>query len=428
MVDPRKKHTAAGTNAREAAFSAVLISIKNQTYVVDHLEKWRNQLEPSIADFHLAREIAYGSVRMALALDYLAIQLTEQKKLNVKIAERVLMRTALYQACYMDRIPIYAIVNETIAIAKKHFHPSSVKFINAILRKLSKDIPQLPQGSNIKDLSIRYSYPEFFVGELIKDYGMKKGQEIMEEGNLPSQTMFRVRSNPKTSFETLEGIEFLKDAPIKIGVLKNGSVLSAISGSQDCYIQNATPACLIHHLCQHVRAPKKILDLCASPGGKIIAVHDYFPQAELAANDISEQKLSMIAENCGKYSIQAALSLCRGESFKSAEPFDIVIVDAPCSNSGVLNKRVEARWRLSAQSLKELESLQLALLENASKLIKEGGEIWYMTCSILKGENEFLASKAAQLFSLQIKFQETILPNREGWDGGFACKLSSLHT
>src|SRR5690606_22233382 len=99
------------------------------------------------------------------------------------------------------------------------------------------------------------------------------------------------------------------------------------------------------------------------------------------------------------------------------------ILDVPCSNSGVLNKRAEARWRISWQSIKELEKIQMNLLRNASKLLSEKGQIWYLTCSILKPENERVVAWAAKELALSVISQQTILPHQEGWDGGFAAAL-----
>lgn len=382
-------------NSREAAYLAVMASVKGDQYAADFLDFWKQKESPSSKDDHLAREIAFGTIQRKLSLDYLAAQLTPQKKLNVKTKELVLLRTALYQYYFMDRIPIYALTNETQQIAKKYCHRTFVGFLNAVLRQLETTELKLP----VESLSISYSYPEYFVDQLIKDYGLEQSRAILEMGNKPAQVMARKRS-------TLYEVELCK--------------VSDVADSSDYYIQNRTPVELIKELSSTIVNPQTVLDLCASPGGKTVLIHDIFPAAKLFANDVSEEKLKRIRENLTKYTIAAEVTCGPGESYPRDKRFDLVIVDAPCSNTGVLNKRSEARWRLSVENVKALEDIQLKLIENASHI---GSFVWYMTCSILREENEAIVQKACQLFGLEKIKELTILPDEQGNDGGYGCAM-----
>lgn len=396
------------SNPREIVFLALLTSVKGEEYLSDTLERWKRKENPSTRDFNFAQEIGFGTARLALALDYIGTHLTPKKKLNLKMREKVLLRMAIYQYVYMDRVPIYAITNETIAIAKKYCHESFVKFLNAILRKLADGVHTLPQGDSVSNLSIRYSFPSYFVQELIKDYGVEKAKAVLEIQNAQAPVMVRTRATKK------------------VEILKETAQLQEIAQSSEYYIQNATPSALVDKLCEQIKAPKKILDLCASPGGKLIAIHDHYPNAKLFGNDVSAEKLKVLSENCEKYGIDATLSCSRGEEYQAAKDFDIIILDVPCSNSGVLNKRPEARWRISPENLENLEKLQLAIIANAASLLSKEGELWYFTCSILTKENDDLVEKACKQLNLKIRKKETILPNADGWDGGFACALQKL--
>ncbi len=411
-------------NPREAAYLSLLASVREESFLTDTMIKWKIKMNPSVQDNHLAREIAYGTARMALALDYLATQLTDKKKLTLKLKEKVLLRTAIYQHFYMEKIPLYALVDETVKIGKKHCHESFVKFLNACLRRLSEVELQLPKGETVPELSIRYSYPAFYVQELVQNFGLDKAEEIMEVGNKPSPTMFRIRPVAKGHVEEADGIDLLTGTRVPIAILNDTSLIGEIATSSDYYIQNVTPAELIHVFSQECKEPARILDLCSSPGGKLISVHDQFPEAELFANDVSAEKLKPLSENCAKYNVTATLSSCRGEEFPVDQKYDVVILDVPCSNSGVLNKRPEARWRISQKTLEHLEEIQHQLLKHALELVSESGEIWYMTCSILKRENARFIQKMCDQYGLEVRMQEAILPNDMGWDGGFACALS----
>lgn len=405
---------------REAAYLALLSSQKNNTFLSENLEQWWKESSPSSLDFSLAQEIAYGTERQKISLDYLAKKLSQKGKLSLKLKEKVLLRTALYQYYFMNKVPLYALTNESVTLAKKYCHSTFVKFLNAVLRKLPETPASLPKGSSVSDLSIHFSYPEFFVTQLLEDYGLEKSREIMQTGNTAFPTTVRIRSKEKPHPE----LPSLVDSPFPFVKLTNKDLLPEISRSSSYYIQNVTPATLLGNLCKNSNTPEKVLDLCASPGGKSIAIHDYFPTTELFANDISENKLLKLKENFQKYDLHAHISLSQGEGFQSDELFDIIIADVPCSNTGVLNKRPEARWRLSDQSIKSLEKIQRDIIENAVKFLKEGGQLWYMTCSILKSENEKAVEGFAKDFGLKILSSETILPSKDGWDGGFSCALS----
>lgn len=392
-------------SAREAAFMAVWAAYREEAYVSDSLHAWEKSAQPTKKDLKLAWEIAHGTVRMKLALDYAAKQYAERSRLNIKTKERALLHTAMYQHIFMARIPLYAIVNESVAIARKHCHSTFAAFLNALLRKLDKiEFPDIfPKDDTMEALSIRFSYPPFYVKELMQDYGLNAAKSILEIQNRPPQPMARLRDqNQVVPIDTNE--------------------IPQLAKRNDLYLQNITPAHLIWQLSEG-QNPKTILDLCASPGGKLLALHDRFPNADLSANDISEEKLTRLKENCSKYNLTVSLSCGPGEEFQSGKLYDLVVLDVPCSNTGVLNKRPEARWRLSEKQLQELESTQLRLLEHARHLIAPKGEIWFMTCSILKRENENLIAKACMLFGYTVRKQLVVLPNSEGWEGGYAAAL-----
>lgn len=404
------------SNPREIAYLALLDSLRDEGFISDILRQWREETSPNPKDAQLAQEIANGSARMALALDYLAEQATSQKKLNVKLKERALLRTAIYQIHFLSRVPAYAVVDETIKIAHQYCHSTFVKFLNAALRKISDEKPKLPTGNSISDLSIRYSFPSFFIKELVESYGLEKTKSILETSNTTPPIMMRIRG--KTSDWPL-----IKPAPFPVAILENPTQISEISRSPDYYIQNVTPVSLLTHL-QTSHTPSTILDLCASPGGKTLLAHDLFPKAQLFANDISPRKVETLAENFQKYQIPVHLSCSLGEEYQSSERFDLIILDVPCSNTGVLNKRAEARWRLTPENLAALEETQLRLIQHALSLLAPQGEIWFLTCSILPRENEKLMQKVCEKFSLSIRTEKTILPNLEGWDGGYCCALA----
>ncbi|MCE5315885.1 MAG: methyltransferase domain-containing protein [Parachlamydia sp.] len=412
--------------AREAAFKAVHSALSQKSFVADMLDEWERAEHPNGQDLRLAWEIASGTVRMALALEHFAKQCAGRSKLNLKPKERALLYTALYQHAFMSRVPLYAIVDETVALTKRFCHSSFAGFLNAVLRKLSQTSLSLPQGDSVDELSVRTSFPPYFVKTLIADYGLEASKKILEAENLAPAIMARIR--PRTHLSASINTPYLQivqEHEPRIARLTENDRLPELARSQDLYLQNATPAQLVWNLAKDLKKPpESILDLCASPGGKLLALHDLFPQASLTANDVSEDKLRRLKENCSKYGLEAAIYCGKGEDFKAAPgSFDLIVLDVPCSNSGVLNKRPEARWRLSEEQLKQLEETQLRLLERASQLVAPEGEVWYLTCSILKQENEAIVTRACKLYGCRTRTQMTLLPDQSGWEGGFGAAL-----
>jgi len=402
----------AGVTAREAAFLALYRASRNEKFISETLDEWREREKPSDADDRLAQEIANGACRMALLLDCYARQLNPKGRLSLKGREKALLRTALYQFVFLDRIPSFAIADESIKIAKKYCHPSFVSFLNALLRKASVQTLDPPS-----ELHLRYSYPQFFVDQLVREQGKVVAEAILAYGNHPAPLTLRVR--PGVDEKTLgdKNLKIFSEQPRFAWIPSRGD-MSALGAWSGGYIQNWTPAHLMQSLYKNQK-PSTILDLCAAPGGKLLMAHDLFPEARLFGNDVAEVKLRKIKENLSKYGVEATLSCQSGDTWKGEKKFDLILVDAPCSNTGVLNKRPEARWRLSEESVAAHVDLQKRLITHALTLLNPGGEIWYMTCSILQAEN----SELIRSLGLKTGEELLILPNGVEKDGGFGASI-----
>lgn len=386
--------------AREAAFQALYAALQEESFVSDFLARWQEKDKPTAQDFGLAFEIASGSCRRGLTLDAIAKSLTPTGKLQLKLKEKALLRTALYQRYFMDRIPLHAIVNETVKIAKKCGMAGKSGFFNALLRKTEQFTPSIPQ----ENLSDYYSYPPILIKAFLDAYGEAESRSLLSLFNSASLPMARkIGTNTFTLLHSSEEVKKLAQ-------------------SSEYYIQNSTPSNLMRALI--AEQANSILDLCASPGGKLMIAHELFPKAALFANDVSLDKIETLKQNLAKYAISAETHIGKGEAYPPDRKFDLIIVDAPCSNTGVLHKRPEARWRYAP---KQLEQIQLALLKHAASLLSPKGAIWYITCSILPEENEELVHNACNRFNLKLINQKTILPNIEHADGGYGATLHLSH-
>lgn len=386
-------------NSRKTAFLALCAVHREEGAFLSHF------LPP---EDHLAREIALGTERRLLTLDHLAQKLAARGELNLKLKEKMLLRMAIYQHIFMDRIPPHALVNETVKLAKEFCNFRFVNFLNAALRKLVGETWALPEGETAEQLALKHSYPVFFIQKLLAEYGASQTLPILEVLNQPSPLTVRQR--------------FAKELTV---LQVDSSQVTDYAQDPKFYFQSLTQAHLMWELARTQKsAPKRILDLCSAPGGKLIALSEYFPEAKLFANDLSEKRLQKLSANLQKYAVSAELSCHPAEQYPEGHLFDLILLDVPCSNSGVLHKRPEARWRLTEEKLKAVNATQWACLQKAKRLLAPGGQLWYMTCSILSDENEKMVQRAVR----ELSFKQTDhlfkhLPSSDGKEGGFATIL-----
>lgn len=405
----------ADVTAREAAFLALLAAFREGKFISDTLEAWREKENPSEMDDRLAQEIANGSCRMALLLDAYAGQLNPKGRLSLKPKEKALLRTALYQFAFLDRVPSFAIADESVKIGKKYCHPSFVSFLNVLLRRAAMQ----PLDPPLEPF-LRYSYPKFYVDKVFGQRGKVEGEALLAYGNHPAPLTIRLRPGWEGKELEERELKVFSQSPPFAWVTQRNQIAS-LGNWKGGYIQNWTPAHLMQILFNE-QNPKNLLDLCAAPGGKLLMAHDLFPHAHLFGNDVTEDKIFKIRKNISKYRLEVELTCQPGERFHGREKFDLIIIDAPCSNTGVLNKRPEARWRLSEESIGAHVDLQKKLITHALTFLNPGGEIWYMTCSILDEENSGLIKS----LGLKVRKEELILPNGVEKDGGYAAAIQGV--
>lgn len=403
---------------REAAYLALL---RGKTKGAEaFLIQWIEKENPAALDISFAKELAYGVIKRKLSLEFF---LKKLGNLKIKSKEKTLLFLALYQMTFMDRVPIYAIGNETVNLAKKYVGPKKAGWINALLRKFPALDLSLPKEQDLKSLSYHYSYPTYWIKTLQKRWGQEKTLQLL---TIQNQTYLPCIRWKKGNIPCL-----VKKHPSAVKILYEGELIAAQITEkkwiapflEKTYIQNVTPVFLIDQLSKELNGyPSQILDACAAPGGKLLAFHLLFPKAKLYANDRDVKKLKLLQENLVKFQVTATL-LKKALEKERVQKVEVAILDAPCSNSGVLGKKPEARWRLTSTEVLQLQKKQKNLLNKIEKWVQPGGQIWYMTCSILPQENEEVVQTWIVGKPWKILRKHLVLPNQKGWDGGFGCAL-----
>lgn len=363
-------------------------------------------------DHAFALEVGQGVIKRYGTLQAISKLLQGKKRLSLKRKEKLLLYSALYQRFFLSKVPLYAIVNETVEIAKKNRMTYFAKFLNAYLKALPETC-ELPTPSTLEKLSEYYSYPKYYIELLQSAFSNEDVIKLLECGNQKPKTFYRVRKG--------EGLDPFWDEPFC--EFKNPSSLEDYTSNPNIYIQNPSSFYLIKEALPYLKKPKTVLDLCAAPGGKALGIYDLLETPfELSLNDPSEKRLRLLKENMEKYSIECSYTSFLGEEYQSEKKFDLIIIDAPCSNSGTLSRKAEARWRLEKIHLTELLKLQRSLVTHALSLLADGGQILYLTCSILPDENQDLIDMLSTDLNLKQKSPHfKITPSDTGLDGGYCC-------
>lgn len=350
-------------------------------------------------DYAFIKEITTGVVRNRTYLDY--VIKTHSKIRFSKIHKIILtiLEMAIYQMFFLDRVPNYSIVSESVELAKIYGNRGSVGFTNGILRAISKldKKPQVKIKDSIENLSVFYSHPKFYTEYFYNNYSEDFTKKLLKANNeIPP---FTIRINTlKIDCDTFlnklsyDGYSYDKTS-IKDAININnpdGIIDSELFKNGFFYVQD-----LASILVSELLNPKKnsdVLDLCASPGGKTTHISQIMENSgQVVACDKNNAKLKTIEENAkrlGCTNIKTKINDATVLNEEFIEKFDYCLVDAPCSGIGLYRKKPDIKWNKSLNDIKDLAKIQIKILENAKKYVKKGGTIIYSTCSVSKIENE----------------------------------------
>lgn len=374
---------------RQAALKCLIKVLEHSEPYDEVLDSFARRVEnPS----DLTNTVA-GAVKYKLTLDYFIEQVSSRKIKKLSPVVKALLRLGIYELQYLKRSE-YGVVNSYVELCKK-FDKQSTSFLNAILRNFIRKKTDLLQQIN-DDLSIKYSHPKWMVDRWIRHYGFENTEKILSFNNKPPKTVLRVNSLKTNKDELLRLIDASESKHCEdCLVLMSGGNITAIPGYYEglWVVQGESSAMVAPVL--DPKPSEDILDLCAAPGSKTTHIASLMgDRGTIVAVDISPKRLKKISENCKRLGITCVESLVSDAAvIQVQKKFDRVLIDAPCSNTGVLGKRPDARWNKSPDDIQKLAELQLKILNNAAKALKSGGVMVYSTCSIEPEENEQVVEK-----------------------------------
>lgn len=335
-------------------------------------------------------ELFYGVIRNKIFLDY---EIDKRTTTIKKDWIRNILRISMYQISFMNSDD-KGVIWEATELAKKKFSVPVGKFINGVLRSYQRewqeDVKELKEsGKNY----IYLSYPEWFYNKLVSEYGEEEGELFLQSLKKIPYISFRV-NRLKYSCEEFE--KLLEEKKIDI-IKKVDSVYYVDSGillysdefrDGKIIVQDASSYLSARNL--NPKPDESVLDTCSAPGGKTAVLGELMEnRGELLALDIYPHKLKLIEENCHKCGVDIVrtVKMDARKLKEQGKKFDKILVDAPCSGYGVLRKKPEAIYNKNSENVEELAKLQFEILESASQVLKDNGELVYSTCTILKEEN-----------------------------------------
>jgi 16S rRNA (cytosine967-C5)-methyltransferase len=336
-----------------------------------------------------------GVLRWRSLLDEAILSASSKKKLDPEVL--IALRLALYQFRYLDRVPHRAALHESVELVKRARKRSAAPFVNAVLRKLSKDPLCSSVTSVVSDFSPEaiaeaYAHPTWLVERWMQQYGLAPTQKIcIHDQTIPATTL-RLRTPDAESELSKEGISLAPGNLLSQARRLNSGDVTKMQSFRNAHVVIQDEASqLIAALVG--TGHEQILDCCAAPGGKTLAIADQNPDAAITAVEIHPHRARQMQTRFpADRKVQTLVADVRTLSI--SHPFDLVLADVPCSGTGTLARNPEIKWRLQPDDLAELHDRQLAILRSAITHLAPSGRVIYSTCSMEKEENEEVIEQA----------------------------------
>jgi len=398
-------------------------------------------------DKNLLQELTSGTVKRQLRLDWVLGRFLHRPLQELTPWIRNILRLGAYQLLFLDRIPHYAVVNESVELAKRYGHRGTSQLVNAVLRRLIREADRIAypdrEADPVAHLSVVGSHPEWMVRRWITRYGLEEAERLCDANNARPTVSIRANTlkvDPEALADGLRS-ESVATTPSPwleefLEVRGNGHLWETWA-FRDGWFQPQDPSAGFASLLLAPRPGERILDMCSAPGGKTTHLAQCMRNdGEIVALDVHEGRLRELEENVRRLGVTIVRAVRADARAYTDRPFDRILIDAPCSGLGVLRRRADARWHRREEDIPQLADLQRGLLACAARLLCAGGVLVYSTCTIEPEENEeavhaFL--RAHEDFRLEPASSSIpsdlaekcvhTLPHRHGIDGTFTARM-----
>ena len=375
----------------------------------------------------LATALVYGVLDRKITLDYVLSKFLKTPLKKVAPFTKEVLRTALYQIMFMDKIPDSAAVDEAVKLVKTSKESRNSGFVNAVLRNILRAENLLPKGDSLEDLSVIYSCPINIIESFIKDYGIENTKKLLEESLKPAEITVRVNT-VKTNVEEFEnsiGIETRKTDIDGGLILKNGIDVSQneLYKKGLFYVQDLASQKAVKVL--NPKPDASVLDMCAAPGGKSFTMALLMQnKGQIVSCDLYQNRVELIEKSAKRLGLDIITPKVNDATVynSSLGEFDFILCDVPCSGLGVIRRKPDIKYKDFAE-FDSLCEIQAKILQNAVKYLKKGGKILYSTCTLRIKENDDIVNNfLGNNKDFVCEYSHTFMPHTDGTDG-FYCAL-----
>lgn len=436
---------------REAAFKALLAIERDGSY--SNLELSKMLASDELSNKGFIREIVYGVTENKIYLDYILDKFIKKGAAKTKLQALIILRMGVYQILFMNSVPNYAAVNESVALARR-FARGTDGFINGVLRNFIRNMDsasEIDVKGQLEYLSIRYSCQLKLVEELVSMLGFEHAKVLLEHaGHRPplsirvnvakisvKELADRLRAN---GFE-IEGSK-LSD---RVLLVKGGALTEANEYKEGLFSIQSEESCAIADFAD-AKSTELVIDLCAAPGGKAAAMAEQMLKpststepltktepgiagGKVVALELYEHRAALIeatARRLGLENIEVRCQNAVEQIDALVGKADLVLADVPCSGLGVIRRKPEMKYR-DEFDFDELVEIQKSILETGSSYLKPGGRLIYSTCTINPRENELMVKDFLERYEEFISEKEVKLsPFDNGYDGFYMNKLKKI--
>jgi 16S rRNA (cytosine967-C5)-methyltransferase len=427
--------------ARIAAYETVRAVSKGASDLPHALARARQPLTDE-RDRALAGEIATGTLRWQASFDRIVTAFGQRRLDRFDPEVLDVLRTALFQLLYLDRVPASAVVSDAVGLTKKIRKTSAAPLVNALLRRASRERDRLPLPPRPDDpsdreavldyLSITLSHPRWLAARWLDRFGFDPTERWLRFNNSAARLTLRVNTL-KTTTPDLTAALAAYDVQVERGrhaedalVVTQGNPLLTPLADQGLFFVQDEASQLVATLVA-ARPGDRVLDACASPGGKTTAIaasmHD---RGLIVATDVRDKRLDLLTRTV-KRSGASSIHVVRADITQPLpfrEPFDWILLDAPCSGLGTIRRDPDVRWRRHEGDLPNLAAVQLQMLRETVQMLRPGGSIVYSTCSSEPEENENVVAAMLREGTLEPTGQELrTFPFTHGLEAFFGAVL-----
>ena len=399
--------------------------------------------QPDARDRAFTRHLAYGVLRWLTALEWLASQLLRKPLRRKDRDVQRLILIGIYQL-WKDDAAAHAAIHEGAESARKLGKPWAVSVINAVLRRFQRE--QADWITRLEKKDAWFAHPEWLLQALKADWP-QDWQQIADANNLPGPLWLRLNRQFETA-DTLEGLAeggFTLERHAIAGEaikLSPAAPVQSLPGFEQGRLSVQDPAAQLAAGLLRLEKNHRVLDACAAPGGKACHIFESAPGVALTAIDQSPARLELIAENLGRlgFTCGGSIKLIAADAAEPAQwwdgvPYDRILLDAPCSASGVIRRHPEIKWLRNPGQVEDAAKIQARLLKTLWPLLEAGGILLYATCSVLKVENSRQIQRFIELhpdaelletdarWGRKLDYGRQILPGEQEMDGFFYASL-----